>query len=187
MDEITRENREVIERVVHSLELEERQFMLNELVEDISRATFKKIQFQKENITKQLKEADSSITDVTITSRNDDLKYWDETDKIRKVEKVEMGVAGPVIGPAILSDLDIILAGSEDQKSKDTKAGAQGLYSSDYDQHQAELWAIWDKASMDQQKLVEDPEEEDMRFSEVSDAIENPDTPVKPKPFWRFR
>lgn len=59
MDEITRENREVIERVVHSLELEERQFMLKELVEDISRATFKKIQFQKENITKQLKEADS--------------------------------------------------------------------------------------------------------------------------------
>lgn len=124
---------------------------------------------------------------MTITSRNNDLKYWDETDKIRKVEKVEMGVAGPVIGPAILSDLDIILGeeGSKDQKSKPRLERrvytAPTTTSTRLNFGRSGTRPLWTNRSWSRT-----PRKKTCVFPRF-DAIENPDTPVKPKPFWRFR
>lgn len=158
--------------------------MINELIEDIPRATMKKIQLQKESISKQLRDADSSITEVNITTRQDDLKYWDEADKIRTVKKVEMGVAGPVISQAMESDLGIILGKSQDQKDK---SSAQSGSSPDYDRNQHDLWMAWDQAATNPQAFQEDPEEEDVRFSQIVDSLDLDDGTVKEKPFWRFR
>lgn len=89
-EDILNENEDLIERIVHSPEIEERRELIKELIESIPIIILKKIEQKKVDMEKLIKEKNSDIVDVELQTDNKELLYWDELDKTRVIKSISL-------------------------------------------------------------------------------------------------
>ena len=104
-EDILNENEDLIERIVHSPEIEERRELIKELIESIPIIILKKIEQKKIDMEKLIKEKNSDIVDVELQTDNKELLYWDELDKTRVIKSISLENVEERIRNIILEDV----------------------------------------------------------------------------------
>jgi hypothetical protein len=109
-EDILNENEDLIERIVHSPEIEERRELIKELIESIPIIILKKIELKKIDMEKIIKEKNSDIVDVALQTDNKELLYWDELDKTRVIKSIAMNSIEDRIKAIILDDVHFAIS-----------------------------------------------------------------------------
>ena len=104
-DDILVENEDLIERIVHSPEIEERRELIKELVESIPIIILKKIEQKKADMEKMIKSKNSDVVNIELQTDNKDLLYWDELDKTRVIKTISLENIEENIKNIILNDV----------------------------------------------------------------------------------
>lgn len=102
------ENEDLIDKIIYSPEVEERRYLMNELLELIPRVVVKKMEQKKEEVDKSIKEIDSDVTQVIIKPTHNKLQYWDEHDKQRVIKSITLAGLTESIQKSILEDVNCI-------------------------------------------------------------------------------
>jgi hypothetical protein len=104
-EDILSENEDLIERIVHSPEIEERRELIKELVESIPIIILKKIEQKKADMEKMIKNKNSDVVDIELQTDNKDLLYWDELDKTRVIKSISLNNIESNIKDIIVGDV----------------------------------------------------------------------------------
>ena len=117
-EEITHENEDIIEKIIHSPEVDERRYLMEEFLEFIPRVTVKKMQQNHKKLNDLIMSADSSITEVEISQSHENLKYWDEGDKRKVVKSINTDDIPEMFKNIITEEIYEILEKRKVQKQK---------------------------------------------------------------------
>lgn len=105
------ENEDLIERIVHSPEIDERRELVNELVESIPMIILKKIEQKKADMEKIIRDKNPDVADVDLGTVHKDLLYWDELDKTRVIKSISFTGVEDNIKKLLLDDVAFAVCG----------------------------------------------------------------------------
>ena len=105
-EDILVENEDLIERIAHSPEVEERRKLIKELVESIPMIMLKKIEQKKAEMERLIKEKNTDCVDIDIQPEHKDLLYWDEMDKTRVIKSISFDGINDNVKNIILKDIN---------------------------------------------------------------------------------
>ena len=109
-EDIIKENEDLIERIVHGPEIEERRELIYELIEGVPLVIMKKIEQRKSEIENLIKTKNSDITNVEFETKHKDLLYWDELDKTRIIKTISLKQTPEIIRETILNNISEIVS-----------------------------------------------------------------------------
>ena len=108
-EDILEENNDLIERITHSPEIEERQELVKELVEGIPLIILKRFEEKKKEMEKIIKSKNTDCVDLEINPEHKDLMYWDEIDKTRIIRSINLETTNEDIKSMIMNDIRVAI------------------------------------------------------------------------------